>query len=282
MNIRSLTEKIILGIFFVIFLFYAVSLVFPFIWMILNSFKTNPEFFGNIWSLPQKWLFGNYIEVFSLEIKEFTILDLMLNSLFLVVTCTAVGMAFPAMASYVVAKYKFRLNSLIYAISVIIIVVPTIGGIAATFKLLNAFNIYNTYFSIILMGSGGFGVQFIMFYGYFQSLSWTYAEAAFVDGASNFKVFYAIMLPQAKPIIITIAILSVIGVWNDYFTPYMYTPAKPTLALGIKMYQDKLSYDANFPLLFALMIISIIPIIVLFSFAQKYIMESMVMGGIKG
>lgn len=282
MNIRSLTEKIILGIFFVIFLFYAVSLVFPFIWMILNSFKTNPEFFGNIWSLPQKWLFGNYIEVFSLEIKEFTILDLTLNSLFLVVTCTAVGMAFPAMASYVVAKYKFRLNSLIYAISVIIIVVPTIGGIAATFKLLNAFNIYNTYFSIILMGSGGFGVQFIMFYGYFQSLSWTYAEAAFVDGASNFKVFYAIMLPQAKPIIITIAILSVIGVWNDYFTPYMYTPAKPTLALGIKMYQDKLSYDANFPLLFALMIISIIPIIVLFSFAQKYIMESMVMGGIKG
>ena len=282
MNIRSLTEKIILGIYFVIFLFYAVSLVFPFIWMILNSFKTNPEFFGNIWSLPQKWLFGNYIEVFSLEIKEFTILDLTLNSLFLVVTCTAVGMAFPAMASYVVAKYKFRLNSLIYAISVIIIVVPTIGGIAATFKLLNAFNIYNTYFSIILMGSGGFGVQFIMFYGYFQSLSWTYAEAAFVDGASNFKVFYAIMLPQAKPIIITIAILSVIGVWNDYFTPYMYTPAKPTLALGIKMYQDKLSYDANFPLLFALMIISIIPIIVLFSFAQKYIMESMVMGGIKG
>ncbi len=282
MNIRSLTEKIILGIFFVIFLFYAVSLVFPFIWMILNSFKTNPEFFGNIWSLPQKWLFGNYIEVFSLEIKEFTILDLTLNSLFLVVTCTAVGMAFPAMASYVVAKYKFRLNSLIYAISVIIIVVPTIGGIAATFKLLNAFNIYNTYFSIILMGSGGFGVQFIMFYGYFQSLSWTYAEAAFVDGASNFKVFYAIMLPQAKPIIITIAILSVIGVWNDYFTPYMYTPAKPTLALGIKMYQDKLSYDANFPLLFALMIISIIPIIILFSFAQKYIMESMVMGGIKG
>lgn len=282
MNIRSMTEKIILGIFFVIFLFYAVTLVFPFVWMILNSFKTNPEFFGNIWALPAKWLFSNYVEVFSINVKGFTITELTLNSLFLVVTCTAVGMAFPAMAAYVVSKYKFRLNSFIYALSVIIIVVPTIGGIAATFKLLNALNIYNTYFSIILMGSSGFGVQFIMMYGYFQSLSWTYAEAAFVDGASNFKVFYAVMLPQAKPILITIAVLSVIGVWNDYFTPYMYTPAKPTLALGIKMYQDQLAYDANFPLLFALMIVSIIPIIVMFAFAQKYIMSSMVMGGIKG
>lgn len=282
MNIRSMTEKIILGIFFVIFLFYAVTLVFPFVWMILNSFKTNPEFFGNIWALPAKWLFSNYVEVFSINVKGFTITELTLNSLFLVVTCTAVGMAFPAMAAYVVSKYKFRLNGFIYALSVIIIVVPTIGGIAATFKLLNALNIYNTYFSIILMGSSGFGVQFIMMYGYFQSLSWTYAEAAFVDGASNFKVFYAVMLPQAKPILITIAVLSVIGVWNDYFTPYMYTPAKPTLALGIKMYQDQLAYDANFPLLFALMIVSIIPIIVMFAFAQKYIMSSMVMGGIKG
>lgn len=277
-----MTEKIILGIFFAIFLFYAVTLVFPFVWMILNSFKTNPEFFGNIWALPAKWLFGNYVEVFSINVKGFTITELTLNSLFLVVTCTVVGMAFPAMAAYVVSKYKFRLNGFIYALSVIIIVVPTIGGIAATFKLLNALNIYNTYFSIILMGSSGFGVQFIMMYGYFQSLSWTYAEAAFVDGASNFKVFYAVMLPQAKPILITIAVLSVIGVWNDYFTPYMYTPAKPTLALGIKMYQDQLAYDANFPLLFALMIVSIIPIIVMFAFAQKYIMSSMVMGGIKG
>lgn len=282
MNRRSLTEKIILSVFFVVFAFYALSLVFPFVWMLLNSFKENYEFFGNIWKLPEKWLFGNYAEVFQIQIKEYSILGLIGNSLILVVCCTAVGMAFPAMAAYVVSKYKFRLNGFIYALSVVIIVVPTIGGIAATFKLLKALGIYNTYFSVILMASTGFGVTFIMFYGYFQSLSWTYAEAAFVDGARDFKVFYAVMLPQAKPIVITIAVLSVIGVWNDYFTPYMYTPSKPTLALGIKMYQDKLSYDANFPLLFALMIISIIPIIALFIVAQKYIMNSMVMGGIKG
>ena len=116
----------------------------------------------------------------------------------------------------------------------------------------------------------------------FKSISWTYAEAAMVDGASDFRVFTTVMLPLATPTMIPLVILNVISLWNDYFTPYMYLKGKPTLAVGLQAMVSQMEYNANWPALFVLMLLSMLPIIILFICFQKQIMTNVTAGGLKG
>ena len=103
-----------------------------------------------------------------------------------------------------------------------------------------------------------------------------------MDGASNLKIFFGIMLPIARPSMFAVAIITFIGLWNDYYTPYMYLRNHQTLAVGVYMIQSSLKNGGDYPALFSIMIISILPIIIVFSIFQKQIMENTVAGGIKG
>ena len=135
------------------------------------------------------------------------------------------------------------------------------------------------------MASGGFGFNFVMVYGFFRSISTTYAEAAQLDGASDFTVFIKVMIPQVMPSLIAIGIISAINYWNDYFTPYMYLRQFPTVAVGLQKLVDLAEYGtdgASVTVLFAAMLISIIPPVAVFVAFQKTIMENTVAGGLKG
>jgi raffinose/stachyose/melibiose transport system permease protein/N-acetylglucosamine transport system permease protein len=279
---RSKSEKVVLIIFFVVFLLYAISLIFPFAWLLNNSFKLSRDFFTNLWSLPKTFFLGNYSEAFSEKIRGFNIISMFLNSVFITCIGTILSLLCSCLAAYTIAKYKFFGRDIIYMIAISIMLIPTVGAVTATYKLLIDTKLYNSYLGIFLLYSGGFGFSFLLLYGYFKNISWSYAEAAFVDGASDFKVFIKIMLPQAMPAITALAVIQAIGLWNDYFTPYMYLPKYPTLAVGMQELVLKMDSQSNYPRLFAIMIISIIPIIILFICFQKTIMDNTVTGGLKG
>lgn len=269
---------------FVLFTIYAISLIFPFVWMIYNSFKTNLEFFENVWALPKDLSNGfiNLKYALSMEISGSTILEMTLRSIFITIIGTLVGLASTSTVSYVVAKYKFPGRNIIFAVAVSIMLIPTIGSTAATYKLINDMGLYDEYFALILLYSGGFGFQFLLLHGVFKSISWQYAEAAMMDGASDFKVFTSVMLPMATGTIIPLAILNAINIWNDYFTPYLYLKGKPTLAVGLQSMVNQMEYNANWPALFSLMLISMLPIIIIFIAFQKQIMANVTAGGLKG
>ncbi len=269
---------------FVLFTIYAISLIFPFVWMIYNSFKTNLEFFENVWALPKDLSNGfiNLKYALSMEIIGSTILEMTLRSIFITIIGTLVGLASTSTVSYVVAKYKFPGRNIIFAVAVSIMLIPTIGSTAATYKLINDMGLYDEYFALILLYSGGFGFQFLLLHGVFKSISWQYAEAAMMDGASDFKVFTSVMLPMATGTIIPLAILNAINIWNDYFTPYLYLKGKPTLAVGLQSMVNQMEYNANWPALFSLMLISMLPIIIIFIAFQKQIMANVTAGGLKG
>ena len=269
---------------FVIFMLYALSLLFPFVWMIYNSFKTNMEFFENVWALPEDLSNGliNLKYALSMEISKSTILEMTLRSVFITIIGTIVGLASTSTVSYVVAKYKFPGRNLIFAVAVSIMLIPTIGSTSATYKLINDLGLYDEYLALILLYSGGFGFQFLLLHGVFKSISWQYAEAAMMDGASDFKIFTKVMLPMAAGTLIPLAILNAINIWNDYFTPYLYLKGKPTLAVGLQSMVNQMEYNANWPALFSLMLISMAPIIILFVLFQKQIMANVTAGGLKG
>jgi raffinose/stachyose/melibiose transport system permease protein/N-acetylglucosamine transport system permease protein len=205
-----------------------------------------------------------------------------LRSLLLTVVGTLVGLASTSCVSYVVAKYNFPGRNLIYAVAISIMLIPTIGSTSATYKLINDLGLYDNYIALILLYSGGFGFQFLLLHGVFKSISWQYAEAAYMDGASDFKVFTKVMLPMSMGTMVPLGILNAINIWNDYFTPYLYLKGKPTLAVGLQSMVNQMEYNANWPALFTLMLISMVPIIAVFIAFQKQIMANVTAGGLKG
>ena len=248
--------------------------------MLVNSFKTNMDFFQDIWNIPSDPLLDNYESIW----KQMDLPSYFKNSIIVTVAGTVVSVLSSACAAYVIAKYKFPGSKLLYSMAVVVMLIPSIGTIAALYRFMIDTGLFDTHLGLILLYSGGFGFNFILLHGFFKSVSWSYAEAGFIDGASDAQVFFKIMLPQARPGIIAVAIIQAINIWNDYFNPYMFMqdPKKQTLAVGIYSLVQQQSYAADWPKLFAAMIIATVPVLIVYALFSNKIIENTVAGGLKG
>lgn len=279
----SVTKRVIFAVVLAIFIIYAISLIYPFVWLTTSSLKEAMEYAGgNSFALPKTWKFDNYVRVFDLlVVNETNYFGMLLNSLWFTAGMTAISITICAMTAYSVSKYKFKLRGLIYGLAVFSMVIPVVGALPAQYKLAGDLGIYNSPLYLI-SATGGFGFNFFVLYGFFKSISWSYAEAALIDGAGNHTVFWRIMLPQAKAPMLSLAIIASIGVWNDYMTPLLYLPDFPTVASGLYEYESNMIRLADYPVYFAGIFISVIPIFTVFIIFQKTIMENIVAGGLKG
>lgn len=278
-------EKVILTIVFVLLLLYAITLIYPFIYLIINSFKTFEDFSKNpIWFTPHA-VISNYVAVFTTFNVETVdgsvgVLEMFWNSLSLSVVETIVSMFFTCCAAYVLAKYKFIGNKFIYSFVIISSVVPAIGAITATYKLMVDTRLIGTFIGMVIMECGAFGGGFLYIHSYFKSIPWSFAESAMMDGASDFKIFFRIMIPMAKNGILTFTILRFLGFWNGYWMPHLFYQNHPTLAVGLA----KLSNEAVFgqyPTLFAAMVVSIVPVLIFYAVFQKQLLSNTIDGGLK-
>ena len=279
---RTALERAIFTVVFVLFTMLAISIVYPFCWLFINSLKTDFAFRQNSFALPERIIFANYYNAMAYSLNGNTIVNMFFNSLINLVGIVSLGLFFSCCTAYVLSKYNFRGREFLFNLALIIMIVPTIGSTAVVYKMWNVLHIYDTYFSVFFMASSGFGTGFLLLYATFKNVSWTYAEAAFIDGSSHFRVFFEIMLPQVMPTVISILIITSIGVWNDYYTPFMYLPTKPTIAVGLYEIQSNAVTKQEYTMFFALMLISVLPIAILFVIMQNTIMENVVSGGIKG
>ena len=271
---------------FAIFTVYAITLLFPFLWMIINSFKTSEDFAsGNIFGLPQQFAGKNFIEVLSMTANGSpdgeTVGMMFLMSVITTILGTVVNVGLSACVAYVIAKFKFPFRGVIYGIAIFTMVVPIVGTLPGQVRMMQTLGLDNSLIGVLFLYSGCFGFNFILLYSAFSSISDSYIEAASVDCAGRFKTFFKIMLPMAKGPIIAASILTAIGYWNDYQTPFLYLPDNlKTLAVGLQDFNGPLG--DNYPMQFASMLISIIPVLVIYLVFQKRIIESTNAGGLKG
>ena len=282
---RHKGEKVLFIIMFIIFVLFAVSFIFPFMWLCMNAFKEQGEFAKDFMSLPSTWVWDNFINAFTFKntaTKNFNVFQMMGMSIIIAGLGTIVTVFTSSCAAYVVAKYKFPGRNLIFSVVMFSLIVPIVGSLPSQIQMMDWLNLDNTVIGCIFLYSGGFGMNFLLLYSFFKNLSWTYVEAARIDGASDFKIFFRIIIPMAKGPIIAISIIQLIGLWNDYLTPSIYLPNKPTIAVGLKYLSDTMIQQGNYTLLFATIIIAMIPIITLFCCFSKTIMENTSVGGLKG
>ena len=265
-----------------LFLLYAVTLVYPLLWIIFNAFKTPGEFFNDPFGGITEMQWVNFANALKMEYRRTNLIEMFGNSLILCIGCTFVSVFVPTMTAYVIAKYNFRGRNFIYSVAIATMLIPTVGSLASLYGLMKDLNLLNRYIGIIIMSSSGFGFNFVMIYGFFRTISWSYAEAAMIDGADDFQIFTKVMIPQVMPSLVAIAIISLINYWNDYFNPYMFLKSHPTVAVGLEKLMQQAESQNEWPQLFAAITISIAPIIVIFAAFQKTIMENTVAGGLKG
>ena len=291
---RSPSEKVLFGFVFVIFALYAISLLYPLFYLFMTSFKTSYAYEtdimnGKLFALPSimEIDFMNYPEalskmfVMSTSGREIYLYEMLFNSIWYTVGSSMGGVLVSAFTAYALAKYRFFGRNAIYAVIIFTMTIPIIGSTGSTLKLLSTLRIYNTPLFLVTALSG-FGFNFMILYGFFKSLPWSYAEAVFIDGGGHFTAFFRIMLPQAKASIVTLFIMASIGAWNDYTTSLLYMPDFPTIASGLYRVQEVAVDQGDLPLYYAGLMLSIVPVIVLFPCCSDTIMKNFTMGGLKG
>ena len=285
---RGKTEFILMAVVFVIFLIYALTLIYPFVWAFLNSLKSSPEFYDNSFALPKEWMFSNYADVFSKLVVSKSnplytanLVEMFFNSIWFTAGIAALGVITSTLVAYALTKYEFPGRNVVYAIAVFVMIIPIVGSMPAYYKLVYGIKIANSPLYLITATSG-IGLNFIVMYGFFKNVSWSYAEAGFIDGASNWQVLLFIMIPQAKPAIFSLFIIAAINVWNDYLTPLLYLRDFPTLSTGLFVFKQSSGQQGSETMYFAGVLISLIPILALFLAFQETIMSNTVAGGLKG
>ena len=209
---------------------------------------------------------------------------MLFNSLWILVVAVVVETLTSALLAYPLARFRFPGKEFIYGVVIFANIIPIIGSGPAKFKLMAALNMINNPSAIWISWANAFDFAFIVFYGTFKGISMTYSEAAKMDGASNIRVLFQIIFPQAFPSIAAIAITSAINVWNAYGTVQVYLYDYPNLAYGLYLFQKSgMNYVENpMPIYFAATIISCIPVIVLYAANQKLILTNITAGGLKG
>lgn len=288
MNTRQKTKKkrqsVAFRIVGVIFFLYAVSLLIPLLWGIWNSFLTRAEYnmVSTAIKIPSAFRFDNYVNAWQeLSANGVSMITMTLNSIWYAAGSTALILFANTMTAYVCEKYEFVGAGFFRKFQWITMSIQIMGNMAANLRWLRNIQAYDSYFYII--GTvGGLGFMFIFMSSTFRGLSWEYAEAAFMDGAGHFRVFFQVMLPQVMPTVTALFVSEFITRWNDSMTPLVYFPNLPTLASGLYVYQTIASRAINYPMLFAALVMCMIPVLVLYIIFQDTLMDLQLGGGVKG
>ncbi len=279
-------------ILYVIVAVYCLSMVYVLLFGLINSLKDATDFeWLNPFGFPHKefgWKFDNYSKVLkefkvssmSMGGEEVGFMGMFVNSLLYAVFMSLFSMATQIMVAYAIAKYDFRLKPLLYGVAVIVMLLPIIGSLASEVQMADTFNFRNNLLGICLMKCKYAGLYFLVFYATFRSVSWTYAEAAQIDGAGHLKIFIEIMLPLIKSTVFAVFILLFIEFWNDYYTPMIFLPQSPTMSYGLFVFQT--DNRASQPIQLAACLPTCLPILVLFVVFKNKIMGNVTMGGLKG
>lgn len=271
---------------FVILMVYALTLLYPFLYLLLGSLNDSWGFMQDPLGVPEKVTFENFKSVFYnmaevTGMESLSLQSMFFNSITLALGLTVVSVMLQSMVAYVLAKYDFRGNRLLYMTIIVSSMIPTVGALTATFKLMNQTHLTGTYLGMILLQASAFGGQFLHMHAYYKSIPWTYGESAMIDGASDLQIYFRIMMPLAKKALSTYFVLTFLGFWNDYWLPSLFYEQRPTLAVGLNHISVIATGTGNYPLLFAAMLVTIIPVLLLFAVFQKQMLGNVTGGGIK-
>jgi ABC-type glycerol-3-phosphate transport system permease component len=249
----------------------------------MNSLKEVTEYNRDAISFPNYLEWKNYAYAFKLEYRNTNVIGMFFNTVIYVATFSTASMVSSLMCAYALSRFKFRGRTFLYSLAVCIQIIPIFGSLGSSYLLTYNLGILDNKWLMWVSCLNGFDYTFLIIYSYFINVDSAYAEAARMDGANNVVIFVKIMIPMVFPSILVMWLSNVIKLWNDYTTPLIYLPSHPTLATGIKSLEAlSIRSEGDMTAFFAAIIISMIPILLIFTITQRKIFNINVEGGIKG
>lgn len=255
----------------------ALFFLFPLVWMIASSMKSEAEIYKNITSwkafLPSanvhEW-FGAYVQLF----KRFPIIHFILNSITYALCLTAGSLIINGLAGYGFAKFKFTGNKILFSILIAMMVIPGATLIIQQFQIVKNLGLLNTILAVVLPGvSSPFYIY--MFKNAFEAIPESVSEAASMEGAGSFRIFWSILLPMAKPTIATVGTLAFIGSWNDYVWPLIVLNDSSQFPLQVAITNINVTQPVYQNQVMAILTISTIPLVLIYILGQKYLVQGL-------
>lgn len=253
------------------------TIVLPFAWMIITSFKSLADYTHNPFGLPQEWRIDNFVEAW--EIGGF--LRLYANSL-MITTISVLGLLFTcSTAGYAFAHFKFRGSNILFLYFLAGMMIPPQVILIPAFRIMSTFGLVNTYFSVIITYLAWVPFAIFFFRAYFLGIPKDLTEAARIDGASEISIFFRIMLPLARPAFVTVGIVYFVWIFNDFLWPLIYLNNVEirTVTLGMMNFQGQ--YTSDTTLKTAALTLATLPPIIVFLIFRRQIQGGLVEGALK-
>jgi multiple sugar transport system permease protein len=267
-------------VFWVVMVLLALAFIGPLVWMLITSFKTGvearsvpPTFF------PQDPTISAFQTLFS--DKTNPVLLWLANSLIAATGHALLVVVICSMAGYALARMEFPFKKLIFGMIIATLFIPGFIFLMPNFLILNQLGWLDTLWSLIVPGAAGaFGVFFMR--QFFSTIPIALEESARIDGASSWRIFFSIVLPNARPALVTLGVLSFLTNWNDFIWPIyvLFSPERLTLPVGLSKLQG--SYTIDYAVMMAGAAIAAVPVLIIYIFVQRFVIEGVASSGIKG
>ena len=257
----------------------AVVCLYPLLWIVLASFKTQETIFSNIWSIPGQFHFENYINAWV----EGGFGRNFLNTIFYT-TMVVIGVVLvSSLASYAFSRFKFRGRNILFTMFMAAMMIPIPGSFVALYVLLNKLHLRNTPIGYILcMISVGLSMSIFLLKTFFDKMPKELEDAARIDGCSKLGIWFHVVLPLSKPILAVVVVFNALNVWNEYILALIIFDSKQFMPLQVALRTFQGEFITRYPLLMAGLTLTALPIIVVYILMQKHIVKSVTQGALVG
>jgi len=283
--------KLFFGIVLAALIIYTLLLFVSFVWGFFASIKSYEAFRKSVWGLPD-WAFSNYPFVYNKlsipvrlpdnRVVNYNLASLLPNTLMYVLGGALLATLAPCLMAYLNVKFKYRFNKIVYGIVLVTMMLPIVGSLPSEIKVLKAFGLYDTMFGMWIMKAHFLGLYFLVFHASFRAMPKDFAEAAYIDGCSEWALMTKIAFPLVRNTFFIVMLINGIGLWNDYQIPMLYIPSWPTFSTAIFwVAQTNENELSSIPLKLTGSFILMAPVLILFIVFHNKLIGNISMGGIK-
>lgn len=260
---------------------WAVIVIFPMVWLVYSSFKTDQEIFFEPWALPAALQWNNFERAWV----EVHIGQYFINSIRVVIPSLILTLIVSAMAAYILARFRFPGNRVIFYLFLAGLLFPIFMALVPLFFLSRDLGMLNTFHGLILVYTA-YSLPFTIFFltGFFKTLPSELHEAALIDGANEYQVFFRVMLPLSQPGLVTMGIFNFLGMWNQFILPLVLMTDRNSYVLpqGLSFMLHQQYYQNDWSALFAAVTLIMVPTLVVYILFQNRIQKGVTVGALKG
>lgn len=263
---------------YILLVIYALIVLVPLLDMVLMSFKGLPGIIGHPFSIPTTWHLRNYANAWT----QGDLLSYLVNTAIVAVVSVFVILLFSSMAAYILARFEFRGNTIIYLGFLAGLALPIQMIAIPLFILMKQIGLINNLLSVILVyGASGLSFSVFLLVSFIKAVPKDLEEAAFLDGAGYLQTFFHVILPLIRPALSTVGLLNFLTAWNGFFFPLilLQNPQQMTVAVGILSFVGQ--YATQWNLLLPALVIVMIPTVIVFFIASRQFIRNMTSGAVK-